>query len=57
MTAAINRYCLRSGQPAPANSAAYTRAILGNLAFKYRYVLEALEDLMGTCFEEIRIMG
>ena len=33
------------------------RTILESLAFKYRVVLEALEDVTGTRFEEIRIVG
>ena len=36
---------------------AFTRTILESLAFKYREVLESLEDLTGTRIEEIRIMG
>ena len=35
----------------------YARAILESLAFKYRVVLESLEELTGTRFEEIRIVG
>jgi rhamnulokinase len=57
MIEAIAGYCLRTGQPPPLTPAAYTRAILENLAFKYRYVLESLEDLTGVSFDEIRIMG
>jgi sugar (pentulose or hexulose) kinase len=33
------------------------RTILESLAFKYRVVLEALEDVTGSRFEEIRIVG
>jgi rhamnulokinase len=57
MVSAIADYCQRTGQTAPASPAAYTRAILESLAFKYRYVLESLEDLTGIQFDEIRIMG
>jgi rhamnulokinase len=57
MPASIADYCRRTGQPAPADPPAYTRAILESLAFKYRVVLESLEELTGTRFEEIRIMG
>ena len=57
MTSSIADYCRRTGQPAPADPAAYTRAILESLAFKYRVVLESLEELTGIRFEEIRIMG
>lgn len=57
MPDAIADYCRRTGQRAPSSPAACTRAILESLAFKYRYVLDALEDVAGTSFREIRIMG
>jgi sugar (pentulose or hexulose) kinase len=34
-----------------------TRAILENLAFKYRMTLESLEEITGRRFSEIRIVG
>jgi rhamnulokinase len=57
MLSAIADYCGDTEQPAPSGPAAYTRAILDSLAFKYRNVLDSLEELTGTRFEEIRIMG
>jgi rhamnulokinase len=57
MPSAIARYCRRTDQPVPSTPPAYTRAILESLAFKYRNVLESLEELTGIHFEEIRIMG
>ena len=57
MVSAICRYCSRTGQPAPSTPPEYTRAILESLAFKYRNVLDSLEELTGIRFEEIRIMG
>jgi rhamnulokinase len=57
MVAAIDEYCRRTDQPEPCGAAAYARAILESLAFKYRLVLESLEELTGTRFEEIRIVG
>jgi rhamnulokinase len=57
MLSAINEYCRRTEQPAPSGPPAYTRAILESLAFKYRMVLESLEEISGIRFEEIRIMG
>jgi rhamnulokinase len=57
MLQSIADYCRRTSQPAPADPPAYTRAILESLAFKYRVVLESLEELTGIRFEEIRIMG
>jgi rhamnulokinase len=57
MTLAIATYCRRTGQPEPGNPPAFVRAILESLALKYRMVLEALEDVTDTRFEEVRIVG
>jgi rhamnulokinase len=57
MVTAIAAYCRGTGQAEPASPAAYVRAILESLAFKYRVVLEALETLTGTHFDEIRVVG
>ena len=57
MAAAIARYCRRTGQPEPDGPAAFTRAILESLAFKYRVVLDSLEELTGTPITEIQIVG
>ncbi len=57
MPGAIAQYCRRTGQPEPDGPAAFTRAILESLAFKYRVVLDALEALTGTPIAEIQIVG
>jgi rhamnulokinase len=57
MPEAITNVCRQSGQPAPATEAAYARAILESLAFKYRRVLESLEALTGSHYRQIRIVG
>ena len=57
MPSAITAYCGQTGQPHPDGPAAFARAILESLAFKYRAVLESLEELTGRRFEEIRIIG
>jgi rhamnulokinase len=57
MVAAIASYCRQTEQPEPSNPAACVRAILESLAFKYRVVLASLEQLTGTRFEEIRVVG
>jgi rhamnulokinase len=57
MPAAIAAYCRRTGQPEPDGPAAFTRAILESLAFKYRFVLDALEALTGTPITEVQIVG
>jgi rhamnulokinase len=57
MLDAISGYCRHTGQKIPSNPPAFTRAILESLAFKYRSVLESLEELTGIRFDDIRIMG
>jgi rhamnulokinase len=57
MVVAIAEYCRQTGQPVPDSPAAFTRAILESLAFKYRVVLRSLEEITGTTFDEIRIVG
>jgi len=57
MPSAIAEYCSRTGQPAPVTPPEFTRAILESLAFKYRAVLESLEELTGIRYEEIRVIG
>ena len=57
MTAAIGDYCRQTDQPVPSGPPEYARAILESLAFKYRVVLESLEDVSGAHFDEIRIVG
>ena len=57
MVAAIEDYCVDTGQAPPATPAAFTRAILESLAFKYRFVIEALEELTGDRIEQIQIVG
>jgi rhamnulokinase len=57
MPSAIAQYCKRTSQPIPTGPAQFTRAILESLAFKYRAVLESLEELTGIHFEEIRVIG
>jgi rhamnulokinase len=57
MPAAIAAYCRRTAQPEPEGPAAFTRAILESLAFKYRLVLDTLEELTGTRITEVQIVG
>ena len=57
MPGAIAAYCRRTAQPEPDGPAAFTRAILESLAFKYRVVLDALEELTGTRIDEVQIVG
>jgi rhamnulokinase len=57
MPVAIAQFCRRTGQPAPEDPGACTRAILESLAFKYRLVLESLEEVIGDRCERIRLVG
>jgi rhamnulokinase len=57
MPSEIAAYCKRTEQSVPQEAPAFTRAILESLAFKYRRVLESLEELTGNHVEEIRIIG
>jgi len=57
MLEAISDYCRQTSQRVPDGPAAFARGILESLAFKYRVVLESLEEIAGVRFEEIRIVG
>lgn len=57
MPEAIAQFCVATEQPVPPNRAAFARAVLDSLAFKYRLVLESLEGLTGKRYEEIHIVG
>ena len=57
MTAAIDAFCVRTGQAAPTRPGAYVRGILESLALKYRVVLGQLESLTGVRVTEIRVIG
>jgi rhamnulokinase len=57
MPAAIDRFCVRTGQPCPTAPGRYARVILDSLALKYRLVLRNLESLTGRRIEQIRIIG
>jgi rhamnulokinase len=57
MVAAIDDYCRQTGQPVPDGPPTYVRTVLESLAFKYRVVVESLEELTGTPLTDIRIVG
>ena len=57
MPSAIGEVCRATGQRAPATPAACTRAVLESLAFKYRVVLDSLEQFTGVRYDYIRIVG
>jgi len=57
MCAAIRQWCAAAGEPVPDSEGALIRCALESLAFKYRMVLEWLEELTGTRIEVIHIVG
>ncbi|GAC1702131.1 MAG: rhamnulokinase family protein [Candidatus Acidiferrum sp.] len=57
MPHAIAAFCEKSGQAKPMRPGAVTRCILESLALRYRQVLESLENLVGSKFHEIRVVG
>jgi rhamnulokinase len=57
MVAAIAAYCRDTAQPEPDSPGAFTRAILESLAFKYRFVLDRLQELTETPIDEVQIVG
>jgi rhamnulokinase len=57
MSLAIREWCGRYGEPVPQTEGELIRCALESLAFKYRMVLEWLEELTGTRIETIHIVG
>ena len=57
MVDAIDGFCRRTGQSSLDRPPSYSRVIMESLAFKYRAVLESLEELTGKRFDEIRVVG
>jgi len=57
MPKAIREYCHETKQPAPKTDGELVRCCYDSLAFKYRQVLNALEELTGDKIEVIHIVG
>jgi sugar (pentulose or hexulose) kinase len=57
MPEAIAEFCRRTGQVAPGNFGAFTRAIFESLALKYRSVKESLARITGKPIDKIYIVG
>jgi rhamnulokinase len=57
MPTALADFCRRTGQRAPVDPGPVTRCALESLAFKYRWVLERLEELLGRKLETIHVVG
>jgi len=57
MTGKIAEFCEETGQPVPANHAAYVRCIYESLALFYRVTMRKLERLTGRKIEKLHIVG
>lgn len=57
MPATVRAYCRRTGQPEPESVGAVVRCCLESLALKYRWAIEALDELVGYRLETVRIVG
>jgi rhamnulokinase len=57
MEGAIRTYCLGTGQREPTSVGEIARCCLESLALKYRWVLSALEELVGHSLHTIRVVG
>jgi rhamnulokinase len=53
----IRQYCRETGQPVPQEKGDLIRSVLESIALKYRWVLERLEEVTGTRFAQIHIIG
>jgi rhamnulokinase len=53
----IAEFCTETGQPVPANHAAYVRCIYESLALFYRVTLRKLEKLTGKKIQKLHIVG
>ncbi len=57
MPAALGDFCQQTGQPVPVEAGPVIRCALESLALRYRWVLEKLEELLGSKLETIHIVG
>jgi len=57
MVEAINRYAGKTGQREPEEVGTMVRSILESLAFKYRMVIEELQNTTGRTFRKIHLIG
>jgi rhamnulokinase len=57
MAVALREWCAGHGEPVPQSEGELIRCCLESLAFKYRMVLEWLEELTGTRIKTIHVVG
>ena len=53
----IRKYCEMTNQPVPETTGAVIRTIAESLAFKYRQVVEGMEEVTGNKYNVINIVG
>ena len=53
----VRSFCARTGQKPPETEGAIVRCILTSLAFKYRFVIERLDHLVGARVSSLHIVG
>jgi len=57
MCAAVQHYCVKTGQPVPETAGEMARCVFESLSFAYRDVVESLERVTGRKLEVVRIVG
>lgn len=57
MLAAIEQFCIRTGQSVPTSDAQIVRTIFESLALRYREVLEMLESMAPFAIDTLHIIG
>jgi rhamnulokinase len=57
MPTAMREHCRQTGQPIPDSVGTLARCCLESLALKYRWTIEAIEELTGRTIETIRVVG
>jgi rhamnulokinase len=57
MQDAIRNFCVKTGQPEPANHGEYIRCIFESLALKYKLTLDSILSVSGQPIEKIHLIG
>ncbi|OYT31875.1 MAG: hypothetical protein B6U94_01595 [Thermofilum sp. ex4484_79] len=57
MSLRISEYCRNTNQQTPSNYGEIARTIFESLAFKYRWVIEKIEEIYGKTIKVIHIVG
>lgn len=53
----IRSFCRATGQPEPESEVQIVRCVMESLALKYAYVLDGMEELAGTVFPRLHMVG